>query len=294
MSKKRKRCFVIMPFSKTSKEHTEEYWTKHFRTFLKPLIEECPEVKAYRSEPLRGDVLKQIITELVVSPIVVADLTDRNPNVFLELGIRQSFKHGTVTIAEEGTEIPFDVSVKGILSYHPKDYIKNAEFTKQFKKAITDCLSHPDSPDSLVLETISGRGTLYEIIRRDEALRRVKALISECEWNMGVLKLVYETCRENLKPKGATRREYVTRRLRYSAVELLVTTRYIDEEDSFYESAETCLEHLLGINEQLASWELSPARTEKWFLKNKEQADPTMKEYKELLSNAQKKIFALA
>lgn len=115
MSKKRKRCFVIMPFSETSEEHTEQYWTKHFKTFLKPLIEESGDLEVYRSKPLRGDILKQIIAELVVSPIVVADLTDGNPNVFWELGVRQSFKHGTITIAEEGTDIPFDLSVKGIL-----------------------------------------------------------------------------------------------------------------------------------------------------------------------------------
>jgi hypothetical protein len=33
------RCFVIMPFSETTPEHTEDYWTRHFDTFLKPLIE---------------------------------------------------------------------------------------------------------------------------------------------------------------------------------------------------------------------------------------------------------------
>ena len=95
----RKRCFVIMPFSKTSDQHTTEYWTKHFESFLKTLIEEC-ELEAYRSEPLRGDILRQIISGLLVSPVVVADLTDGNSNVFWELGVRQSFKHGTVTIAE--------------------------------------------------------------------------------------------------------------------------------------------------------------------------------------------------
>lgn len=288
VSSKRRRCFVIMPFSKTTEKHTEEYWTKHFRTFLKPLIEECPEVEAYRSEPLRGDVLRQIITELVVSPIVVADLTDRNPNVFLELGIRQSFKHGTVTIAEKGTEIPFDVSVKGILFYHPKDYIKNAEFTKQFKKAIRDCLSHPDSPDSLVLETISGRGTLYEIIRRDETARRVKALISECKRNIKIMNSVYDQSRKN--KKNPKKRAYTTKRLLFCALELLITQRYLDEDDSFYEFAESFLGSFLARNEQLAVWEQSPDLTESWFLDDEETFGKALQKYKERLQEVQKKL----
>ena len=92
MSELRARCFVIMPFSKSSDSHTEEYWTNHFTNFLKPLIEEIPYLEASRVKSLRGHILKQIITDLVVSPIVVAELTDHNPNVFWELGVRQSFK----------------------------------------------------------------------------------------------------------------------------------------------------------------------------------------------------------
>jgi len=105
------RCFVIMPFSQTSEHHTEEYWNNHYQAFLKPVIESHSLVP-YRSSPLRGDILRQIITELVTAPLVIADLTDANPNVYWELGVRQSFKHGTITIAENDTTLPFDLGVK--------------------------------------------------------------------------------------------------------------------------------------------------------------------------------------
>jgi len=146
-----------MPFSETSEEHTKEWWTQHFKDFLKPLIEESGEIKAFRSQPLRGDLLKEIVESLYNSDIVVADLTDRNANVFWELGVRQSYKHGTITIAEEGTRIPFDISTKGTLFYNPKNHIKLEEFRRQFKMAIVDCLDNPDSPDSQVLEILSSR-----------------------------------------------------------------------------------------------------------------------------------------
>ena len=161
MSTKPKRCFVIMPISKTTVEHSEDYWRKHFETFLEPLIKECGNLEVFRSEPLRGDLVKQIIEDLCYSPIVVADLTDKNPNVFWELGVRQSFKHGTITIAEAGTKIPFDISTKATLYYYPKNHLKNEAFREKFKKAIKDCLSNPDSPDSQVLEVIPGRGVSH-------------------------------------------------------------------------------------------------------------------------------------
>jgi len=259
-----------MPFSKTSKKHTEEYWTKHFELFLKPLIEENSGLEARRSEALRGDIVKQIITQLVVSPVVVADLTDGNSNVHWELGVRQGFKHGTITIAEKGTKLPFDLSAKGTLFYYPGKYIKTAQFTRIFKKAIKDCLAHPEYPDSHVLETISGRGTLFQIIRRDETLRRVEALISETNYNLTVMEAVYETIKANKQARKKNEpKNYPTARVRSASIELLIATRYLEAEESFFKSAESYLDWANSVNGQLSMWEQSEEMTENWFVNQK-------------------------
>jgi len=152
-----------MPFSETTEFHTEEYWSNHFENFLKPLIDSCSGVEAFRSVPLRQDILRQILNDLVFSPIVVADLTDSNPNVYWELGVRLSFRYGTITIANEGSDIPFDIKTKGVLFY-PSDPNQRDDFSRKFKEAINDCISNPDRPDSVVLETITGRGSIYSVI----------------------------------------------------------------------------------------------------------------------------------
>ena len=290
MSKNGKMCFVIMPFSQTTEKHTEKYWNNHFQHFMKPLIEEHPELEAYRSEPLRGDILKQIITNLVVAPVVVADLTDLNPNVFWELGVRQSHKHGTVTIAQKGTALPFDVSVKGTLFYHPDNHIENAKFCKDFKKAIMNCLTNPDSPDSSVLETLSGRGTFYEIIHHAEATRRMVALIEECTWNADLLITIQERIKENRKnPKE---REWVTSRFRSSAVELLLTERYLDEDESLYETIEVCFVSVHALNDMLRTWALieQGENVEEWFEEHMDLYLKRFEEHKMVLTNAQKKL----
>lgn len=278
-----------MPFSRTTNEHTDQYWKDHFESFLKPPIEEC-NLEAHRSEALRGDILRQIITALAVSRVVVADLTDSNPNVYWELGVRQSFKHGTVTIAEVGTKLPFDVGGKGTLRYYPKDHLKTANFHKRFKEAIQDCLVNPDRPDSHVLETLSGRGTLYEIFHRDEALRRLDAVLSECNRNSNVLDEVAKQARAN--QKDPENRGFVTRRLRTAAVELLTTSRYIDAEQLFYEWTEVYLDGLLGVNAQLSLWENSPDAMEKWTLRPESlKARKTIiKEFKAAVTTAREKL----
>ena len=219
-------CFVIMPFSESSDTHSEEYWNLHYRDFLKPLIEEVPGLTASRSQPLRGDIIREIITHLVSDPIVVADLTDANPNVYWELGVRQSFMHGTITIAELGTRLPSDIGSKGTLFYHAQDHIKMEGFRKGFKRALEDCVSNPSQPDSVVLEAITGRGTLFQIIRRDEAARRLEALVSELESLLQTVPDTIKSAKKNIaKPEG---RSFPTERCRVSALELFVTSRYAD------------------------------------------------------------------
>lgn len=287
----RKRCFVIMPFSKTTDKHTEEYWTQHFRDYLKPLIEECPDLMAARSEALRGDILKQIITNLIAAPVVVANLTDANPNVYWELGIRQSFKHGTVTIAEEGTRIPFNLSMKGSLFYFPDDAIKDSEFRRRFKTAIMDCVNCPEKPDSHVLEAIVGRGTLFEIFRSDETIRRVKALISENEHNQRLTNDIYGTIEQNERgtPRGTA---CVVDRMQSFAIQLIVTSRYLDEDDSFYRIFIAMLAEIVKVNSELDQWVRSQKPAETWFLKNRAILENEFTVYEKQLSDLYEKVRA--
>ena len=299
-SEVKQRCFVIMPFSKTSEKHTKEYWTNHYKTFIKPLIESEHPLIAERSAPLRGDILRQIITDLVTVPIVVADLTDANPNVYWELGVRQSFKHGTITIAENGTALPFDLGGKGTLSYFPGDHIKMQEFVTEFHKAIDDCLKNPDLPDSHVLEAISGRGTLHQILMRDESLRRLDAIISEIEHNVKVLKDATDTCNENIKERKKALAEgkkesqastrFTTDLLRLAAVEMLVISRYIDADETFYATAEDYMDWLISVNDRLSAWEHEPESTESWLLEVHENSKSRIDKFRELVIKHKKAI----
>lgn len=239
MSKINSSCFVIMPFSKSSEYHTEEYWTKHFNEFLKPTIVELG-VETYRVETMREDILKKIIRSLVTSPIVLADLTDHNPNVFWELGVRQSFKHNTITIAEEGTKLPFDVSPKATIFYKLDSKEKIDQFKKNLKTAVEDCIANPEKSDSHVLDSITGRGSLYEIMKMEDVRRRVEALIVEAQTNQKSYqirkKLVDELTDLSEIPFPVSFGIWRTR-----CMEFLLVNRYLDEEERFYKIAEATL-----------------------------------------------------
>jgi hypothetical protein len=166
-----------------------------------------------------------------------------------------------------------------------------------FKKAITHCLNNPSSPDSCVLETISGRGTLHEIINHAEMLRRLDALIEENDWNYHILTEVMSTIEKNKKnPKD---KGVVTSRFRSAAIELLLTDRYLNEDASFYNIVSTCLVSVHALNDQLRSlnYKAGPEGTETWFEKygkmyferfdkNREVLDATKKRLSERVFHA--------
>ena len=49
-----------------------------------------------------------MVKALIGSPVVIADLTSRNPNVYYELGIAHSFGKKTIIICESAESLAFD------------------------------------------------------------------------------------------------------------------------------------------------------------------------------------------
>ena len=68
-------------------------------------------------DPIRSDkmdesgfITTQIIDHLIGDAVVIADLSDHNPNVFYELAIRHAFRKPVIQLIQRGEDIPFDVA----------------------------------------------------------------------------------------------------------------------------------------------------------------------------------------
>ena len=96
-----------MPFSESG-TCTEADWNNIFQEVIKPAVE-ASSYECRRSTATRGNLIKAIIQDLDASWVVLADLTDRNPNVFYELGVRHALKDRTILIAQNREDIPFDL-----------------------------------------------------------------------------------------------------------------------------------------------------------------------------------------
>jgi hypothetical protein len=110
-------CFVIMPIAEV-----DGYPSGHFRHVYENIV--APACSLANVKPVRADDVKaanlihlDILRKLIDAPIVVCDLSTRNPNVLFELGIRQAFDKPVVLIQEIGTPKIFDISPLRYLEY---------------------------------------------------------------------------------------------------------------------------------------------------------------------------------
>ena len=67
-----------------------------------------------------GLIHKRIIQNLYDNPIVVCDVSCKNPNVMFELGLRLAFDKPTIIVKDEQTSYSFDTSIIEHLDY-PRD-----------------------------------------------------------------------------------------------------------------------------------------------------------------------------
>lgn len=104
-----KTCFVACPIGSEGSE-TRRWSDDTFEYLIKPTV-----IK-YGYNPIRADhiqtpgmITNQIMEQLLEADLVIADLTDNNPNVFYELAIRHSSNRPYIQIMKISQKIPFDI-----------------------------------------------------------------------------------------------------------------------------------------------------------------------------------------
>jgi len=106
----RKICFVISPIGDKGSE-TADRSDQVFNFIIQPIAQECG-YDAVRADQIDkpGVITSQIISHILADPLVIADLTGYNPNVFYELALCHAFRRPVVQIMQEGHPLPFDVA----------------------------------------------------------------------------------------------------------------------------------------------------------------------------------------
>ena len=110
MAEESKSCFVIAPIGAegSPERKRSDQILKHL---IRPMASKCG-YEAVRSDEISepGVITRQVIEHVVSDPMVIADLTGWNPNVFYELAIRHATGKPCVQLIQRNDNLPFDVA----------------------------------------------------------------------------------------------------------------------------------------------------------------------------------------
>ncbi len=194
-----KNCFVICPIGEPDSDIRSRS-DKVLKHIIKLVVEELG-YHAIRADEISepGIITSQVIEHLINDELVIADLTDGNPNVYYELAVRHLLRKPTVHIIQNGQKPFFDVSAQRTIPYDIKDLDIVEDCKKNLKKQIQVVEKDPSKIDSPISQAIDTHGLFQSdkpietnIARIIEMLQDIKISINNVTTSLE-LKRVFET-----------------------------------------------------------------------------------------------------
>lgn len=131
-----KVCFLVCPIGEKA-----SITRQNSDKLLKFVIQPVAESKGYTI--IRADKIldTDIITDTIMhyleeAELIIADLSERNPNVYYELGYRAALNKPLIQLIRNGEKLPFDLSVTRTFSYDLSDPEKIEEIKATLSKLI--------------------------------------------------------------------------------------------------------------------------------------------------------------
>lgn len=112
-------CGVVLPIS-AIEDCTETHWTEVLDILTQAIEAAGFEANVVSNADEVGVIHKRIIQNLYDNPVVVVDVSAKNPNVMFELGMRLAFDKPTIVVKDDQTLYSFDTSAIEHIEY-PRD-----------------------------------------------------------------------------------------------------------------------------------------------------------------------------
>lgn len=157
-------CFVVMPYGRKPLPDSggQLYdFDKVYRVMIQRAIREAGLLPRRSDESASAGIIhSDMFRDLRDRPVVLADLSLDNPNVFYELGMRHVMRaSGTVLICRAGSVLPFDIKLSRVIFYEfdgrHLDWEEVERVVQVLRTALTEAQRGlPDSPVHALLDRV--------------------------------------------------------------------------------------------------------------------------------------------
>jgi hypothetical protein len=172
------QCFVVSPIGPRGsavRKHANELYNK----IITPALTNSG-YGPHRIDHIspQGEITQAIIQQLATAPLCIVVLTDLNPNVMYELGLRQAWCLPYISLAAEGTELPFDIQNRNAIFYSLKTREGVTDAVARLETQVKNfpCITGSDAVFQEVMSNIGDRYSLNAVFKAKE-----RALIVLCD-----------------------------------------------------------------------------------------------------------------
>lgn len=135
-SEKKRVCGIVIPISAID-GCSELHWADVLEILTDAIEDAGFDANMVSNADEIGIIQKRIIQNLYENPMVVCDVSGKNPNVMFELGLRLAFDKPTIIVKDDKTSYTFDTSPIEHLEY-PRDlrFATIVEFKQKLSEKI--------------------------------------------------------------------------------------------------------------------------------------------------------------
>ena len=130
-------CFVMMPFG--------DWFDRYYQEIYVAAVKDAG-FEPVRADQLftTGSVVEQIWEQIGKSVVLLADLTDKNANVFYELGLAHAARKPVVFTAPSIDDVPFDLRHLRVIIYD----VREPAWAEKLGQSVTDYLKNAKADPS--------------------------------------------------------------------------------------------------------------------------------------------------
>lgn len=194
----RRTCFIVTPIGKPGSD-VRRATDGIIEAVVAPVMEELElEVSVAHQIASPGSITRQVIELVLGADLVVANLTELNPNVMYELAVRHSVRKPVVSIAESGTALPFDIADERTVFY-TNDMKGVGELKSRLKETSSAALldKEPDNPVYRAAE-----GTVMKEVTKSDPSHYLLERLDQIEARLARMDLRSRKTRIHRRPVG--------------------------------------------------------------------------------------------
>lgn len=179
---KKEVCFVMMPISDQG-DYPEGHFTKIYEQIFKPAIEKAG-YEAFRVDENKmcDSIMKKIFDAIYNCPMALCDLSNRNPNVLYELGLRQAYDKPVVLVQDDKTERIFDISGINTVTYKSNRLFENIlDARNRITEAIVSTKEGKETSIVKIWQAVAADISRDNLSREDKLEIMIRSIMSDIQ-----------------------------------------------------------------------------------------------------------------